>query len=92
MVLKENGERLWNTLLVMAKIGPGERGGSQRLVLTAADIEGSNPFHEWATDAGGPSRLDTKGHLFARRAGKIQDAPPVVSGSHLDTKPFGGKI
>jgi N-carbamoyl-L-amino-acid hydrolase len=46
MVLKANGERLWNTLMEMAKIGPGERGGSRRLALTDADIEGRNLFRE----------------------------------------------
>ena len=92
MVLKANGERLWNTLMEMAKIGPGERGRSRRLALTDADIEGRNLFREWGTDAGCTFRLDTMGNLFARRAGKIQDAPPVVSGSHLDTQPSGGSL
>jgi hypothetical protein len=32
------------------------------------------------------------GNLFARRAGKIQDVPPVFSGSHLDTQPSGGRF
>jgi len=40
MVLKANGERLWNTMMEMAKIGPGERGGSRKLALTDADIDG----------------------------------------------------
>ena len=34
MILKTNGERLWDSLMEMATIGPGERGGSRRLALT----------------------------------------------------------
>ena len=92
MILKANGERLWNTLMEMAKIGPGERGGSRRLALTDEDIAGRNLFREWAADAGCTFRLDTMGNLFARREGKNSDAPAVVSGSHLDTQPSGGRF
>jgi len=44
MMLKANGERLWNTLMEMAKVGPGERGGNCRLALTDEDIAGRNSF------------------------------------------------
>ena len=92
MTLKVNGERLWSTLMEMAKIGPGERGGSRRLALTDADIEGRNLFRKWAAEAGCKFRLDTMGNLFARRKGKNPNASPVLSGSHLDTQPSGGKF
>ena len=92
MKIKTNGERLWDSLMEMAKIGPGERGGSRRLALTDADIAGRNLFREWAADAGCTFRLDTMGNLFARREGKNPGAPPVVSGSHLDTQPSGGRF
>ncbi|SVD67088.1 uncharacterized protein METZ01_LOCUS419942, partial [marine metagenome] len=52
MILKTNGERLWDSLMEMATIGPGERGGSRRLALTDADIEGRNLFRKWADEAG----------------------------------------
>ena len=64
MVLKANGERLWNTLMEMAKIGSGERGGSRRLALTDADIEGRNLFRECYRDAGCTFWLNTMGNLF----------------------------
>src|SRR3546814_14095664 len=32
------------------------------------------------------------GNIFARRPGKNNDLPPVVTGSHLDTQPTGGKF
>ena len=92
MILKTNGERLWDSLMGMAKIGPGERGGSRRLALTDADIDGRNLFRKWADEAGCTFRLDTMGNLFARRNGKNSEAPPVLAGSHLDTQPSGGRF
>ena len=92
MNLKTNSKRLWNSLIEMAKIGPGERGGSRRLALTDLDIEGRNLFRKWADEAGCTFRLDTMGNLFARRNGKNPDAPPVLAGSHLDTQPSGGRF
>jgi N-carbamoyl-L-amino-acid hydrolase len=92
MKLKANGERLWNSLMEMAKIGPGERGGNRRLALTDEDIEGRSLFREWVEEAGCTIRQDTMGNIFARRNGKNPDAPPVLSGSHLDTQPSGGRF
>ena len=40
MKLKANGKRLWESLMDMAKIGPGKLGGNCRLALTDSDIEG----------------------------------------------------
>ena len=77
MILKTNGERLWNSLMEMATIGPGERGGSRRLALTDFDIEGRNLFRKWADEAGCIFRMDTMGNLFARRNGKNPEAPPI---------------
>jgi len=92
MEIKANGERLWNTLMEMAKIGPGERGGNRRLALTDEDIEGRTLFQKWAAEAGCTIRQDTMGNIFARRDGKSPDKAPVLSGSHLDTQPAGGRF
>ena len=92
MEIKANGERLWNTLMEMAKIGPGECGGNRRLALTDEDIEGRKLFQKWAADAGCTIRQDTMGNIFARRDGKSRDKAPVLSGSHLDTQPAGGRF
>ena len=92
MEIKANGERLWNTLMEMAKIGPGECGGNRRLALTDEDIEGRKLFQKWAAEAGCAIRQDTLGNIFARRDGKSLDKAPVLSGSHLDTQPAGGRF
>ena len=92
MEIKANGDRLWHTLIEMAKIGPGECGGNRRLALTDEDIEGRKLFQKWAADAGCTIRQDTMGNIFARRDGKSRDKAPVLSGSHLDTQPAGGRF
>ncbi|WP_281967627.1 Zn-dependent hydrolase [Roseovarius nanhaiticus] len=89
--LKINGERLWDSLMEMAKIGPGVAGGNNRQTLTDADAEGRAMFQKWCEDAGCTMGLDTMGNMFATRAGSDPDALPVYVGSHLDTQPTGGK-
>jgi beta-ureidopropionase / N-carbamoyl-L-amino-acid hydrolase len=86
-----NGERLWDTLMEMAKIGPGIAGGSNRQTLTDEDAEGRALFQSWCTAAGLSMGVDQMGNMFARREGTDPDAAPVYVGSHLDTQPTGGK-
>jgi N-carbamoyl-L-amino-acid hydrolase len=89
--LKINGDRLWDSLMEMAKIGPGVAGGNNRQTLTDADSEGRHLFQRWCEDAGCSMGLDQMGNMFARREGTDPDALPVYVGSHLDTQPTGGK-
>ncbi|MCG3269056.1 Zn-dependent hydrolase [Yoonia sp. I 8.24] len=89
--LKINGARLWDSLMEMAKIGPGVAGGNNRQTLTDADSEGRHLFQNWCKDAGCSMGLDQMGNMFARREGTDPDALPVYVGSHLDTQPTGGK-
>ncbi|MGR3320958.1 MAG: Zn-dependent hydrolase [Pseudooceanicola sp.] len=89
--LKINGDRLWDSLMEMAKIGPGVAGGNNRQTLTDADAEGRTLFQSWCEAAGCSMGLDTMGNMFARREGTDPDALPVYVGSHLDTQPTGGK-
>ena len=89
--LKINGDRLWDSLMEMAKIGPGVAGGNNRQTLTDADAEGRALFRKWCEDAGCEMGHDTMGNMFARREGTDPEALPVYVGSHLDTQPTGGK-
>ncbi len=89
--LKINGDRLWDSLMEMARIGPGVAGGNNRQTLTDADGEGRALFQRWCEEAGCTMGLDRMGNMFARREGTDPDAPPVYVGSHLDTQPTGGK-
>ncbi|NSX56423.1 Zn-dependent hydrolase [Parasulfitobacter algicola] len=89
--LKINGERLWDSLMDMAKIGPGVAGGNNRQTLTDDDAEGRILFQQWCEKAGMTMGVDQMGTMFARRDGTDPDALPVYVGSHLDTQPTGGK-
>ncbi len=89
--MRINSERLWDSLMEMAKIGPGIAGGNNRQTLTDEDAEGRRLFERWCTDAGLTMGLDKMGTMFARREGTDPDALPVYVGSHLDTQPTGGK-
>ena len=89
--LRINSERLWDSLMEMAKIGPGIAGGNNRQTLTDEDGEGRRLFETWCKAAGLEMGLDQMGTMFARREGTDPDALPVYVGSHLDTQPTGGK-
>lgn len=89
--LRTNSERLWDSLMVMAQIGPGIAGGNNRQTLTDADGEGRHLFARWCDEAGMTMAVDAIGNMFATRPGEDPDAAPVWMGSHLDTQPTGGK-
>lgn len=90
--LRIDGNRLWNSLMEMAKIGATPKGGCARLALTDLDREGRDLFVRWCREAGCSISIDRMGNIFARRPGRNNDLPPVVTGSHLDTQPTGGKF
>lgn len=90
--IQVNKERLWDSLMEMAQIGGTEKGGCARLALTDLDRQGRDLFVRWCREAGCTITVDRMGNIFARRAGRNNDLPPVVCGSHLDTQPTGGKF
>ena len=89
--MKINSDRLWDSLMQMAKIGPGVAGGNNRQTLTDDDAKGRALFQRWCDEAGCTMGIDTMGTMFARREGADPHALPVYVGSHLDTQPTGGK-
>ncbi|MEP1613714.1 MAG: Zn-dependent hydrolase [Roseobacter sp.] len=89
--LRINSERLWDSLMEMAEIGPGVAGGNNRQTVTDEDSEGRHLFQKWCKEAGCTMGLDQMGNMFATRMGTDPDALPVYVGSHLDTQPTGGK-
>ena len=89
--IRINGERLWDSLMDMAEIGPGIAGGNNRQTLTDDDAKGRELFQKWCLAAGCSMGVDTMGNMFATRPGNDPEALPVYVGSHLDTQPTGGK-
>jgi N-carbamoyl-L-amino-acid hydrolase len=76
----------------MARIGATPRGGVKRIALTPEDRAGRDQFVDWCKAAGLGVRVDRMGNIFARREGTDPQAAPVMSGSHLDTQPSGGRF
>ncbi|HRM74392.1 MAG TPA: Zn-dependent hydrolase, partial [Paracoccus sp. (in: a-proteobacteria)] len=89
---QDNGSRLWDSLMEMARIGPGVAGGNNRQTLTDADAEGRALFRKWCEAAGMSMGLDRMGNMFMRHEGAEPSLAPVYIGSHLDTQPTGGKF
>jgi N-carbamoyl-L-amino-acid hydrolase len=90
--LQVDGKRLWDSLMEMAKIGATAKGGVCRLALTDLDKQSRGLFIAWCERAGCQVSIDPVGNIFARRPGRNNRLPPVVTGSHLDSQPTGGKF
>ncbi len=87
-----DGRRLWQSLSDMAAVGATPKGGVRRLALTDEDRRGRDLFVRWAEAAGCAVTVDRIGNVFARRGGRDDTLAPVVSGSHLDSQPTGGRF
>ena len=90
--LKINSDRLWDSLMEMAKIGGTVKGGCCRLALTDLDKQGRELYIKWAEEAGCTVKVDAIGNIMCTRPGEDMSLPPVGTGSHLDTQPTGGKF
>ena len=90
--LRVDGKRLQNALEDMAKIGATPGGGVQRLTLTDEDKQARDLFVKWLKEIDCEVTVDEMGNIFGRRAGKNNDLAPVMSGSHIDSQPKGGRF
>ncbi|WP_313034340.1 M20/M25/M40 family metallo-hydrolase, partial [Massilia alkalitolerans] len=90
--LRINGERLWQSLMELAAIGATDKGGVKRLALTDLDRHGRDLVVRWGREAGLEVTVDQIGNVFMRREGRNPSALPIVTGSHVDTQPTGGKF
>jgi beta-ureidopropionase / N-carbamoyl-L-amino-acid hydrolase len=85
-------DRLWQSIMDIAGIGPTQEGGSCRLALTAEDAAARALFLGWCQPLGLHHQQDAIGNMFLRRTGSDSGAPAVAFGSHLDTVPTGGRF
>ena len=89
--LRVNQSRLWSRIEAMAVHGATPAGGCNRQALTDEDRAGRDLFISWCEAADLSVRVDEIGNIFARREG-TKAQPPVMTGSHLDTQPSGGRF
>ena len=87
-----DADRLWRRHEEMARFGATAKGGVNRLALTQVDIDAHVLLCKWAVKCGFTIFVDNAGNMFMRREGTDPDAAPVISGSHCDTQPTGGRF
>lgn len=90
--LRVSGQRLQESLEEMGKIGATPHGGVQRLTLTDEDKAARDLFVKWLRELDLEIINDEMGNIFGRRSGKNNDLAPVMSGSHIDSQPKGGRF
>ncbi len=84
--------RLWGRLMQLAKIGATESGGVSRFALSEEESLARRLLIEWASDLELEISTDDISNLYFRLNGKNKQAAPVMSGSHIDSQPNGGKF
>jgi N-carbamoyl-L-amino-acid hydrolase len=87
-----NEQRLWQRHMEMAKIGETPKGGVNRQALTPEDVRARALLADWAAELGFEFAMDEIGNMFVHRQGTERDAAPVMTGSHIDTQPSGGRF
>jgi N-carbamoyl-L-amino-acid hydrolase len=90
--IRADKNRLWDSLMEMGRIGATPGGGVGRIALTELDKQARDLFVSWCEASGCAVRVDAMGNIFSRREGSDPRLAPVMTGSHLDTQPLGGKF
>ena len=76
----------------MASIGLSPDGSICRRGFSPEDRQGREQLSAWMNDAGMQVRVDSAGNLIGRLDGLDSSLPALVTGSHLDTVPTGGRF
>src|SRR5271166_294221 len=92
MIPAINADRLWQSIVDMARIGPTPEGGSCRLALSPEDTQARELLLDWCGLLNLRFEQDAIGNMFLRRNGSDDTASAVAFGSHLDTVPTGGRF
>jgi len=87
-----DADRLWRSIMDIARIGPTPDGGSCRPALSSEDRQARALLLDWCGSLNLRFEQDAIGNMFLRRKGSDDAAPVVAFGSHLDTVPTGGRF
>ncbi len=87
-----NEQRLWKRHVEMARFGATPNGGVNRQALSIEDAQAQAELVRWGEALGLIATRDAVGNLFLRLEGRDAEAAPVMSGSHLDSQPTGGRF
>lgn len=86
-----SSDRLRERFDAFNEIGATERGGVNRPALSEANKRARDTLVEWFEEADLTVSVDEMGNIFGRRAGRNDDLPPVLLGSHVDSQYNGGR-
>jgi N-carbamoyl-L-amino-acid hydrolase len=89
---KVDAARLWARHMALARHGARPDGGVDRQALSPAEFAAWREVIAWGRECGLTPFTDAAGNLFLRREGSDPDAAPVLTGSHLDSQPTGGRF
>jgi beta-ureidopropionase / N-carbamoyl-L-amino-acid hydrolase len=85
-----NPERMQARIEALSQFGTNPEGGVSRVAFSDADVAGRAWLIDAMRDVGLEVRVDTAGNIIGRRAGREDDLPPILFGSHIDSVPGGG--
>ncbi|WP_448570311.1 allantoate amidohydrolase [Trichothermofontia sp.] len=89
--LRINAERLAQSVEQLAAIGQLPGGGVRRIAYTPEDLQARAQVQAWMAAAGMDVRTDAAGNLIGTYPGTNPDLPLLMTGSHIDTVPTGGR-
>jgi N-carbamoyl-L-amino-acid hydrolase len=87
-----DGQRLWARLMALAEIGRRGQSGVDRAAFSPEDRQARRLLSRWGTSIGLKVSQDAIGNLFLRYPGEHPELPAVLTGSHLDSQPTGGRF
>ena len=79
-----DSQRLWKSLMDLAKIGATAKGGVRRLALSELDGQARDLVIRWCKEAGCSVAIDGIGNIFVRRPGRDNNLPPIITGVKRD--------
>ncbi|WP_136807678.1 Zn-dependent hydrolase [Desulfosediminicola flagellatus] len=90
--IRINQKRLQRRLEEMAMFGKTAAGGVSRIALTEEDKLGRETLITWLKEEQCEVHIDAMGNIFGVYPGKNRALAPVLTGSHNDTQPKGGRF
>lgn len=84
--------RLQNRMETISAFGATAGGGLTRLALSDADRAARQQLCTWLTQLGCEIHVDSMGNVFGVLPGRDRTLAPVMTGSHGDSQPLGGRF
>ncbi len=84
--------RQWGRMMEMARLGAIPGDGVNRACLTPLDRQARRLLIGWGRAIGLTESIDALGNLFLRHEGIEPSLAPVLTGSHMDSQPSGGRF